>query len=571
MNRSVPVGVVRDLGDRALLVGVRDAATGRELARELARELVGTVGPPEASSGEGGCEIVVGHATVMVALDSPDAELDQVRQLMHEVAGRAAAHGDHELQEVAGKLITVPSVFDGPDLNEVAAISGWTPAEISRMMTARPLTVAVVGFSPGFAYLDGVPEPLQHVPRRARPRPAVPPGSVALANGQAAVYPTGSPGGWQLIGRTGVSMFSPWEPPYSRLVPGDLVQFTVATGDDSVEPPPPVAPAWSAPASARQAFEVLQPGLYTVMQDGGRRSVAASGVPAAGPADPVSFGLANRLVGNPAEAGALEITARGPALRCLGPSHVAVVGGVPDIRLDGQVAAAGQVLPVAVGQVLEIGALRQGIRTYAAVAGGFVGPTMFGSMSSDQLCGLGPGSVTAGQRLLAGPWTPPLGDHLGAAPAGTEAGAPIVLRVVPGPHPEWFAADVLRELSEALFTVEHESNRVGLRLKSEGGDLRLRSAHRDSSELDPQGMVTGAVQVPPGGDPVVLMPDHATLGGYPVVAVVAVVDHGRLGQCAPGDTVQFVPIDQAQALRERLLQHRVLKNAVIGHYPFVAG
>jgi allophanate hydrolase subunit 2 len=138
---------------------------------------------------------------------------------------------------------------------------------------------------------------------------------------------------------------------------------------------------------------------------------------------------------------------------------------------------------------------------------------------------------------------------------------------VPGPHGEWFAPDALRVLAEAQFHVEDESNRVGLRLRPEGGALRLLSADGDRSGLDSQGVVTGAVQVPPDGHPVVLLPDHATLGGYPVVAVVAAVDHGRLGQCAPGDTVQFVPLDLEEARRERRLQMRAMESAVVGHYP----
>ena len=408
-------------------------------------------------------------------------------------------------------------------------------------LTERPLTVAVMGFSPGFAYLDGLPESLLSVPRRSRPRPVVPAGSVALANGHAAVYPTASPGGWQLVGRTGVTLFSPEAPPYAALAPGDRVRLTVAEAGDRVVPAPVPAPAWSPPATARLVLEVVAPGLRAVVQDGGRRGVAAIGVPGAGPADPVSFALANRLVGNAAGSGTIEVTGGGARLRGAAPAHVAVVGAAPDVRVDGVAVRAGQVLPLSDGHVLEVRAVARGCRTYVSVAGGLVGPAAFGSSASDELCGLGAGPLAPGQLLYAGPWSPPLGDHVVAgSPSDLAAGGdPLVLRVVPGPHPEWFEAAALTRLGEVVFVVGGDSNRVGIRLRSESGSTTLRRPTRDG-ELDSQGVVTGAVQVPPGGEPVILMPDHATLGGYPVLAVVASADLGLLGQCAPGTRVRLV-------------------------------
>ena len=190
--------------------------------------------------------------------------------------------------------------------------------------------MSVVGFSPGFAYLDGLPGPLRAVPRRARPRPVVPAGSVALANGHAAVYPTASPGGWQLVGRTGFPLLSLERPPYAVLAPGDRVLFTAAAAGDLLEPVPPPAPVWTVPAGARRVLEVVAPGLRAVVQDGGRRGVAAVGVPSAGPADPVSFALANQLVGNAAGSGTLELTGGGTRLRGLAACHVAAVGAAPE-------------------------------------------------------------------------------------------------------------------------------------------------------------------------------------------------------------------------------------------------
>ncbi len=349
MKRSVPVGEVRRLGDRAFLIDSADPASGRALARTLEAAL--------AESGE--VEVVCGFATVAVLVPDLAAELEAVRAVAQEVVAACAARDDGD-GEPAGRLVTIPCSFDGPDLPEVAALAGCDPGAVVAHLTERPLTVAVVGFSPGFAYLDGSPEAPRAVPRRAHPRPRVPAGSLALANGHAAVYPTSSPGGWQLVGRTDATLFSPDRPPYAVLAPGDRVCLTVA----------------------------------------------AVGIPAAGPADPVSFTLANRLVGNAPGSGTLELTGGGTRLRCRGRCHVSVVGAAPELQLDGAAVPAAQVLPLEPGQVLEVGPLRRGCRTYVAVAGGILGPELFGSSTSDELCRLGAGPLVRGQLLSAGPWAP---------------------------------------------------------------------------------------------------------------------------------------------------------------------
>jgi len=557
MMRSVPVGEVRRLGDRALLIGAADPASGRALAGALQRAL----------RDAGDLEVVCGFATVAVLLCDPDTDAEAVRAVAARVAAADPAASAAAATQ-AGRLVTVSCAFDGPDLAEVAALVGCDPAAVVAQLTERPLGVAVVGFSPGFAYLEGLPAPLRAVPRRAHPRPQVAAGSVALANGYAAVYPTASPGGWQLVGRTGAALFSAARPPYARLAPGDRVQLTAAGAG---APEPVAAPPWAPPAGARPVLEVLAPGLRAVVQDGGRRGLAAAGVPAAAPADPVSFALANRLVGNPASAGTLELTGGGTRLRCRGACHVAVVGGAPEVRVDGAAVPDSQVLPLEPGRVLEVGRLRRGCRTYVAVAGGILGPEVFGSAASDELCGLGAGPLPPGHLVSAGPWAPPLGDHLGAGSATEVAAGDVVeLRVVPGPHPEWFEPGSVERLGGVVFRVEGDSNRVGIRLRAASGAVAPRRSAR-AGELDSQGVVTGAVQVPPGGDPVILMPDHATLGGYPVLAVVASADHGRLGQCAPGTRVRLVPIGPDEADVAWRASRRALEGAVIGHYPLSAG
>jgi KipI family sensor histidine kinase inhibitor len=558
MTPSVPVGEVRLLGDRAFLIGVADA----EAARALADELTPALGLE--------AEVVSGAATVMVHATAADAALESMLEVAAVVGEGVRRRPAPRRPGEGGRVVTIPCRFDGPDLEEVAALAGVRADEVADLLTAHPLTAAVVGFSPGFAYLEGLPVPLQQVPRRARPRPVVPAGSVAIANGHAAVYPTASPGGWHLVGRTGFSLFNATRAPYACLAPGDRVRFTVAGGNDPVEPAAVAAPPWSLPAGARAVVEVLSPGLRAVVQDGGRREVAASGVPAAGPADPVSFELANRLTGNRAGSGVLELTGGGTRLRCLASCHIAVVGAAPEVRVDGTPERAGQLMPLVAGQVVEVGRQRAGCRSYLAVAGGVLGPAWFGSAGTDELTGLGAGPLRAGDVVHAGEWAPPLGDHVlagGATDVDASPSSVVELRVVAGPHAEQFAAAALTRLAETVFVAQPESNRVGMRLRPEAGAVVVVGEGSGGAGLDSQGVVTGAVQVPPDGDPVVLLPDHATLGGYPVLAVVVAADLGRLGQCAPGTRVRLVAVAPAEADEARRVARREMEHAVVGTFP----
>jgi KipI family sensor histidine kinase inhibitor len=554
-GRSVPVGDVRPLGDQALLVGVEDAAAARALASGLAGEVWAT-------------EVVSGRATVMVAFDPEETSPEVVQRTV----ARLLARPSPSASAPVGEHI-IPTIFAGPDLTAVAEVCDWSVSEVIDHFTAAEFTVEFMGFAPGFGYLSGLPDALATVPRRASPRTSVPPGSVALAGGYAAVYPTASPGGWQLLGRTTVPLFDPAQPPYARFSPGDRVRFTVAddrtqarspaaTQAKSIAAPPPPVP----PEGARPVLVVVEPGLRTVVQDGGRHGVASLGVPSAGPSDPLSLALANRLVGNAPDAGALEVTARGPRLRALCPLYVAVVGASPEVRVAGRSAPAGQVVPLSTGQELSVGALRDGLRTYVAVAGGFETALVLGGRSTDQLTGLGAGPLVRAQELWAGPARLPMGDHLDPDTHDeTTVGSEVTLRVLPGPHPEWFVDDQLEQLAAGLFTVAPESNRVGLRLQ--GHRLTARRRVDAVGELDSQGVVTGTIQIPPSGDPVVLLGDHATLGGYPVLAVVVSADLGRLGQCGPGTLVRLLPVDPAEAAAARRRRGRVLDRAVRGHYP----
>jgi KipI family sensor histidine kinase inhibitor len=202
---------LRTAGERGLLVEVDDLETVHRLHAAL-REL----DPP------GVVELVPGYRTVLLVADPGQAEV------LDELAARLPSLELPPAETVAGETVEIPVSYDGEDLPEVATLTGLDTEEVVRRHTAPEYTVAFLGFSPGFPYLVGL-DPALEVPRRDTPRTSIPAGSVGLAGNQTGIYPTASPGGWQLIGRTSVTLFDPARDPPALLAPGDHLRFTVAT------------------------------------------------------------------------------------------------------------------------------------------------------------------------------------------------------------------------------------------------------------------------------------------------------------------------------------------------------
>jgi KipI family sensor histidine kinase inhibitor len=201
---------VRPVGERALLVEVEDLATVHRLHAAL-RQLA----PP------GVVELVPAYRTVLIVAEPDRAGvLDELATTLPELELPPA-------EAVAGDTVEVPVRYDGEDLPEVARLTELSAGEVVRRHTAPEYTVAFLGFSPGFPYLVGL-DPGLEVPRRDTPRTSIPAGSVGLAGNQTGIYPTASPGGWQLIGRTELRLFDPGRDPPALLAPGARLRFTVA-------------------------------------------------------------------------------------------------------------------------------------------------------------------------------------------------------------------------------------------------------------------------------------------------------------------------------------------------------
>ncbi len=303
-------------------------------------------------------------------------------------------------------------------------------------------------------------------------------------------------------------------------------------------------------------MEVLSLGLLTTVQDLGRHGYQRYGVPVCGPVDEFALRAANALAGNPPGAAGLELTVSGPVLRFHADMLLALTGGDLACRLHSVDLGAWDVplwtaLFLRAGSVLECRGRRSGCRAYLALAGGIVTPPVLASQATCLSGGFG---GCDGRALAAGDWLatwPP-------APGRSQLAGRVVpaerrraymenpsVRVIPGPQAGYFGDDALQVLLTQPYQVSPTSDRTGLRLAGP------RLARAGNGEMISGGMALGAVQVPAGGQPIVLLADRQTVGGYPVIATVIRADLPLLAQCLPGaGSVRFqaVTVEEAQRL-----------------------
>lgn len=291
------------------------------------------------------------------------------------------------------------------------------------------------------------------------------------------------------------------------------------------------------------SLTILESGLLTTVQDRGRPGYAHLGVPRAGALDRGAADLANRLVGNPPEAAVLETTLTGVSFRVELALTMAVAGADAEVWVGPRRVAFAEAVTLSAHAEVRVGPARSGVRSYVAVAGGIAVRPVLGSRSTDTLAYVGPPVVTAGTVLPVGPAVgqpveiPAIRTH-----RHDSEGDPACLRLHRGPRHDWFGPDLMDRLTESAYVVTGDSNRVGLRLDATGPKgPGIGPAQRPERELASEGIVLGAVQVPPDGRPIVFLRDHPVTGGYPVVAVVHEGDLDRCAQLRPGCRIRFVP------------------------------
>lgn len=523
--------VVREAGDSALLLELGDRIEPAVNARAVvvaeslrARALAGVR------------DVVATIRSVAAFFDPLQTDVEVLTAALRAAAAAPAAPARRE-------TLAVPVVYGGdagPDLGAVAEWAGLPVEEVIARHAAPVYRVYMMGFLPGFAYL-GTVDPGVAVPRRPRPRLRVPAGSVGIAGQQTGVYPSTSPGGWQLVGRSQLRMFDPGRDPVSLLAPGDLVRFVSVGGRFEVEAAAEGGTAVRPPV-ARQVT-VVRPGMFTTVQDLGRWGYQDHGVPVAGAMDADACRRSNLAVGNEPGAAVLEATLVGPELRLEVEARVAVSGANLAAAIDGDALPRDRAVRARAGSVLRFGDRHAGARAYLAFEGGVDVPLVLESRSTHARSGLG---GLGGRPLRAGDQVPlgrPAGGHAVAVrPRPLPAGG-ARLRLIPGPQLEAFAGDALGILARTRFEVSSQSDRMGYRLAGPP----LPGTPPDGAMIS-EATFPGAVQVPPSGEPILLLADRPTTGGYPQIGVVASVDLSTAAQLAPGDWIEFVPCSRREAV-----------------------
>lgn len=544
-ERALPP--VQPLGDAAMAIpipGVAGSPKTTAAVRAVAEAIeaaglpgvIDVVPSPDRVTLYGDPSALVGFHAILDSLD------DDLEDILHSASRlQSAAPGQtHEIPVHYGGLA-------GPDLAEVCRISGLDETTCIALHTAPDYLVTAVGFTPGFAYLSGL-DPRLAMARRSTPRTRVPAGSVGLGGEQTGVYPSASPGGWQLIGHTATRFFDPTAARPALCAVGDRVRFVAERRSPTdTQPPPDTPPRPIRASNGRPSITVVAPGLMTTVQDMGRPGYRACGVTPGGAADPVAAALANHLVGNPPQAALLELTLSGPTLLFDQSARVALTGGTfPGL-------AGWRPLQLAAGSTVTLGHASRGCRGYLAIAGGLDIPVVLGSRSTHLAASFG---GLAGRPLIAGDQLCIGQSHLPAPEANwglrhdlvpVPDGAARLRLLVPEGEPT-----TVDGLLGTPFRVSSRSNRMGLRL--EGSPL----TSAQPSDGISRGVVAGTVQLPPDGQPILLLTDCQTIGGYPVIGHVASADLRLAAQLRPGDTLTFEPTTRQDAIASWQRQHALL-------------
>jgi KipI family sensor histidine kinase inhibitor len=548
MSGKLPRHVISQIGESALLV-----SWGNRVSEGLNAAIHQLIGLLRASRLNGVRDIVPAFASILFVFD--DEEVSEA-QVVHWLEDGITAFEKANASSITGPTHhTIPVQYGGEgglDLDDLAAQEGTTPRAIIKAHTQRPFQVAFLGFLPGFAYMGRLPRRTP-VPRLATPRMRVPAGSVGMAGFQTGIYPFASPGGWRIIGRTGVPIWDPRSDIPALFAPGDTVQFVESRSEPGT--PERLHEVFQ---PARPAFEVVQAGGICVIQDLGRTGLMHLGVGQSGAFDTFAAQRANMLVGNDPGAAVLEIALGGPELRVTRNVTIALDGADFHCRADNMLIPPRLSWFARAGTTLRFGTgsspINEGMRAYLAVAGGFDVPDVLGSRSTSLLAGFG----GFGGRALRS------GDVLGVGAAPTLHGIvagrywpgkvrdishqDITVRFTPFKGVQAAQPGPLRQFIETTWLITEQSDRMGLRLRS----TDVTSLQASSTELASFGVVPGAIQLPRAGQPVVLGPDCQTTGGYPLLGVVISADMPLLAQAVPGAHVTFVStgLEEARAARQ---------------------
>jgi len=546
------------LGDHSLLIDFSESKNPLKEIHGLSKLLF-------ANKPAWAAEIVPGLDSLVIELNYED----RMPKIVREEAVKALEKMDVQLQKqkihergtTATHQIQVcyhPEL--ALDLQAIATACSLSTEEVVNLHKKNIYTADILGFMPGFAYFSGL-NPKLRLPRLPSPRPSVPKGSVAIAELQTAIYPRPTPGGWNLIGRSPNALFDVNQDPPGLFMAGDemhieeisLDQFSKLDATTSIKVTLPIKHE----EKNRACIEIKQSGTFTTIQDQPRSGLSHWAVGPGGASDFYALQLANALVGNNLHAAALELTATGPVLLFSEDTCVAWVGATCSGIVDGKRIPGNRPVWIAKGSTLQFSPLDPGLRAILAIGGGIDLPTILGGKGSHISADIGPKKLQKGDVLslenpkaaLNAPYLRELyqKNHLPSFPRWQvrspylPSQAIIQIFCLPGPHLPFLESKDQELFWSTVWRVSNQSNRMGIRLE---GNFKIKKSF---TNIPSQAITFGTVQFPPSQEPIVMLSEYQTTGGYPRLAEIIKADRAKLAQVKPGNQIQFLPIDLEKA------------------------
>ena len=510
-------------------------------------------------------EIVPTYCAASVYFDEKKCKPSLLKKIALEALEKTCGAGSDGVD--SGKTIRIPVCYEGkefaPDLERVCANARLSEEVAVKIHSSTDYLIYMMGFLPGFPYLGGMDERLE-TPRLETPRTKIPAGSVAIGGKQTGLYPSESPGGWNIIGRTPLKVFDLERDPIFLYKAGDKIRFEPISKSDfeRFDEKKWLEEMGLGGGSAKSALkekyecgggiEILEAGLMTTIQDGGVVGFQKYGISQSGVMDKASFDLANALCGNEENAACLETTLLGPKIRFTSDCAFAICGAAFDgAALDGVHVEMNKRIFAKAGSVLECGSASKGLRSYIAFGGGVLARKIFGSASTNiksKIGGYGGRPLAAGDTLALGcgnaAATPRFVGALGESGAFGMSRAceePLVLECVKSSQSDFFGAEGLEKFSAAVYTVGAQSDRMGIRFDGPSLDC-------GKTDIISDAIPFGAVQITSAGLPLVMAADRQTTGGYAKIACVKKASMYKLAQALPGTKVKF-KIDRRSNLK----------------------
>ena len=521
-------------------------------------------------------EIVPTYCAVTVYFDPEKADAPEVITFIKKILSKN--DGDDEEDVTGGKLVEIPVCYDdeefAPDLEDVAKHTGLTKEEVIKIHHSKDYLIYMLGFLPGFPYLGGMDERLE-TPRLETPRTKIPAGSVAIGGKQAGLYPSDSPGGWRIIGRTPLKVFDQNRSPSCLYEAGDRIRFVpitrakydeIAAGGEfgrksGASSCGEVVSRGGASSDGGKyictsGIKIIEGGMLTTVQDKGRFGFLHTGIGQSGVMDMESFLLGNAILENTENAACLEATVLGPSIKFTLACQFVITGAECSATLDDEPVMMNQKYLAKEGSVLKCGFITKGLRSYICFEGGILVPKLFESRSTNlksKTGGFFGRKLQAGDELAIG-YEPGINakktrrDEVktgaplaGRNPLSAEDATPdsipsqdsiLTLTCTTGSQYSYFPEWAVKKFQSEVFTVLPESDRMGIRFSGQGLEC-------GKTDIISDAIPFGAVQITSAGLPVVMAADRQTTGGYAKIACVTSHSMCRLAQAVPGTKVMF--------------------------------